>query len=140
MSIQVAKKYSIQDRRRVLGKAFWGIARFYDFSREEQAVLFGMSKSNRVPLKKLEDSSSIPDSEAVEIIVSQLLGIHKNLGILYPRADELEGNHRLKTTWFKRPMRELNDKTPMEFILEDERPLSKIAVLRRLLDIKRTST
>ncbi|HYX38268.1 MAG TPA: hypothetical protein VE954_34635 [Oligoflexus sp.] len=140
MSIQAASKYSVEDKRRVLGKAFWGISRFYDFSREEQAVLFGMSKTNRVPLKKLEESLSIPDFEAVEIIVSHLLGIHKNLGILYPRADELDGNHRLKTSWFKRPMRELNDKTPMEFILEDERPLSKITVLRRLLDLKRTST
>lgn len=132
-------QYSLEDKRRVLGKAFWGMVQLYGFSRDEQAILFGMSRTNRSPLKKLEDASMIPDGEATEIIVCHLLGIHKNLGILYPRADELEGNHKLKVSWFRRPMRELEDRAPMDFLLQDERPLSKVTVLRRLLDLKRTA-
>lgn len=132
-------KHSIDDTRRALARAFWGIAKFYEFSRQEQAGLLLMSKTNRAPIKKFQDDESIPNNESVEIIVSQLLGIHKNLSILYPRADEIEGNYQLKKSWFHRPLRELEGKVPIEFILEDDRPIAKITVLRRFLDIKRTS-
>jgi len=140
MPTQTARSYSPEQIRRVLGKAFWGIVRFYEFRREDQAVLLGLSKNNRSPLGKLEENASIPHAESAEIIAGQLLGIHKCLGILYPRADELEGNYRLQVSFFKRPMKELGDKTPMEFSLEDEhRPISRLTTLRRILDIKRTA-
>jgi len=124
---------------RVLGKAFWGIVQHYGLTRQEQAYLLEMSPSNRSPLKKLEELQRLPKGEFPQLLTKQLLGIHKNLGILYPRADEIMDNQQLKKNWFKRPMLELDGKKPIDWILQGESRLVRLATLRRTLDIIRTS-
>ncbi|MFW7381518.1 MAG: hypothetical protein ACOH5I_22105 [Oligoflexus sp.] len=127
------------DLERALGKAFWGMVKLYGLNREEQAYLLEMSPSNRVPLKKLEEMQRLPKGEFPQLLTKQLLGIHKNLGILYPRSDEIADNQQLKRNWFKRPMLELDGKKPIDWILEGDARLVKLAALRRTLDIIRTS-
>jgi hypothetical protein len=129
-----------EDIRRALGKAFWGIVEYYGFKRDEQAVLLGISPNNRSVLAKLQEKLQIPESELAEIVTRQLLGIHKSLSILYPRADQHEGNYRLKKSFFNRPNKNLSDLTPLDYLLQDRmRPLSRVTVIRRNLDIIRTA-
>ncbi len=77
-----------EEQAQVLGKAFWNLVNLYQFTREEQALLLGI-KANRERLNSLEKQKTIPLDPDKFLRGSHLLGIHKNLRILYPHNREI---------------------------------------------------
>ncbi len=113
---------------RALGAAFWNIAREYGFNREEQALLLGI-KYNRARLGVLEKGSKIPVEYDAFFLVATLLGIHKNLRILFPH------NRELVYQWMKTPQPLLEGQVPMEYISKDPvQSMPRLFSVRRLLD------
>lgn len=113
---------------RVLGEAFWNIVHHYGFNREEQATILGI-KYNRQRLKSLEDEMCIPDDIDKKNRVGILLGIHKNLRILFPH------NREIVYSWMKTPQSDLNNLIPIEYIMQSpEESLFRLAAIRRRLD------
>jgi hypothetical protein len=125
---QPAEKISEQEERAVLGEAFWNIVELYGFTQKEQAALLGI-KPYRQRLKDLHDNKLIPDDTDKKYRVGLLLGIHKNLRILFPH------NKEIVYGWMKNPQRDLDGKIPIEFIMEDmDNTLPRLAAVRRRLD------
>ncbi len=118
----------------VLGEAFWNIVRLYRLGRKEQAALLGMNPDNRQALIDYEGKKSIPLDPDKFFRVSLILGIHKNLRILYPENRDIVYN------WMTTQQSLFHEKTPMDFIMENEADsLLKLATVRRALDIIRTT-
>lgn len=118
----------------ILGEAFWNMARLYELGRKEQAILLGMNPDNRQALIEYEKKKSIPLDPDKFFRVGLLLGIHKNLRILYPENREIVYN------WMTTKQKMFHGNTPMEFIMEDQAgSLLRLATVRRALDIIRTT-
>lgn len=118
----------------ILGEAFWNIVRLYELGRKEQAILLGMNPDNRQALKDYETKKLIPLDPDKFFRVSLLLGIHKNLRILYPQ------NKNVVYHWMTTPQKLFGDQSPMEFIKADTtHSLLRLATVRRALDIIRTN-
>lgn len=113
---------------RALGAAFWGMAEKYGFKRKDEALFLGI-RFNGERLGKLQKDREIPDEPDVLQRVGNLLGIHKNLRILYPY------NRELVYGFFGHEWELLGGRTPLAFL--HEAPLESFArlfTLRRLLD------
>ena|SRR3990167_2451115 len=118
----------------ILGEAFWNIARLYELGRKDQAILLGMNPDNRQALIEYEKKKSIPLDPDKFFRIGLLLGIHKNLRILYPENREIVYN------WMTTKQEAFGGKTPMEFIAEHpSNSLMRLATVRRYLDIIRTT-
>lgn len=123
-----------EENAAILGEAFWNIVRLYELGRKEQAILLGMNPNNRQALKDYETKKLIPLDPDKFFRVSLLLGIHKNLRILYPQ------NKNVVYNWMNTPQKLFGQKSPMEFIKADiTHSLLRLATVRRALDIIRTS-
>ena len=117
----------------VLGKAFWNLAEHYKLTQKEIAVLLGI-KENRYRLTQLKQKNDIPDDPDKELRVSHMIGIHKNLRVLFPH------NREVVYSWFKTRRELLGGKSAMEYIAEDPmQSLPRIFSIRRLLDQIRVS-
>lgn len=117
-----------------LGKAFWRMAELYELNRQEQALLLGI-KYNRQRLMKLENEAKIPDDPDKYYRVGHLLGIHKNLRILFPH------NRELVYEWLHRKREQFGDRSALDFIKENPvESLVRIAAIRRMLDQIRCSS
>jgi hypothetical protein len=113
---------------RALGTAFWRLVEHYRFTQKEQAVLLGI-KYNRERLQSLCDKQEIPFDPDKFLRVGNLLGIHKNLRIIYPH------NRDIVYGWMKTPREEFHGKSAMDFISEDfGASLLRIFTVRRMLD------
>ena len=122
------------DNAQILGEAFWNMVFHYKLSRKEQALLLGVNQNNRKTLKEYEIKKSIPLDPDKFLRVSLLLGVHKNLRILFPQ------NRSVAYNWMTTKQELFNNKTPMDFIAEDPaNSLLRLATVRRALDIIRTS-
>ncbi len=118
----------------ILGEAFWNIVRLYALGRKDQAILLGMNQDNRKALKDYESKKQIPIEPDKFLRVGILLGIHKNLRILYP------DNLNVVYHWMTTRQKLFHDKAPMEFISDDpDNSLLRLATVRRALDVLRTS-
>lgn len=123
-----SKMASSQNDAEILGEAFWQLMHHYQFTREEQAALLGI-KPNRQRLKDLSDKKTLPDDEDKKYRVGLLLGIHKNLRILFPH------NREIVYGWMKSPQNDIGGQIPIEFIMEKPgESLVRLAALRRRLD------
>ncbi len=113
----------------VLGEAFWNLVRHYDIGREDQALLLGFRADSRGRLKRFENEGSIPIEYDVFYRVSTLLGIHKNLRILFPH------NRELVYRWMGTPQPLLEGKSALEYIrAKPLESLQRMHAIRRLLD------
>lgn len=118
----------------ILGSAFWNIVKLYDLSRIDQAILLGVNPNNRQLLKSYEDKKKIPLDADKFLRVSFLLGIHKNLRILFPQ------NQNVIYNWLTTKQKLFHNQTPMQFIASDPaNSLLHLATVRRALDLLRTS-
>lgn len=118
---------------KALGKAFWKLVEHYGLKRKEQALLLGIN-NNTQRLLDLQKKSEVPDDVDKCFRVGLLLGIHKNLRILYPE------NREIVYAFMKSPWYQLQNKSPLEFIAEDEtESLLRLATIGRMLDITRTT-
>ena len=114
--------------RRALGKAFWNLATHYSLTQKEAAILLGI-KENRTRLAQLKKNNEIPDDPDKELRVSHMIGIHKNLRVLFPH------NREVVYSWFKTKRDLLGGKSAMEYIAEDPlQSLPRMFSIRRLLD------
>ncbi len=117
-----------EEQAHVLGKAFWKLVQLYQFSRTEQATLLGI-KANRERLNSLEKQNTIPVDPDKFLRVSHLLGIHRNLRILYPH------NREIVYSWMKTPRELFHGVSAIEFIEEDPlNSLPRLFTVRRTLD------
>lgn len=113
---------------RVLGKAFWSIVEHYALNQREQAILLGI-KENRQRLNTLKKEVQIPDDPDKILRVAHLVGIHKNLRILFPQ------NRVVAYGWFKTKRDLFDGLSAMEYIAEDPmNSLPRLFSVRRLLD------
>lgn len=112
-----------------LGKSFWKLVHLYGFTREEQALLLGVKPENRQRLISLEKEKSIPVEADKFQRVGNLLGIHKNLRILFPH------NRELVYEWMKTPREIFHGRSAMEFIKDDPiNSFARLFTVRRALD------
>lgn len=127
-----AKKISPADQLRAASKAFWNIVEHYKFSREEQALLLGVNY-NRDRLNQLQKERKIPESDDSVLRVSILVGIHKNLRLLFPY------NRDLVYKWMKVKNDDFGGVSPIEYIKHAQlgEGLNRIAAIRRRLDFIR---
>ena len=117
-----------------LGKAFWRTMDLFELNREEQAALLGLSGGNRAALKAYADKQTIPLREEVFLRVGMLMGIVKNLRILFPHAE----NKDMIVRWMKIKREEFGHKSAMEYIKEEpNESFSRLFAVRRMLDIIR---
>jgi len=117
-----------------LGKAFWRTVSLFDLNREEQAALLGLSGGNRTALKAYADKETIPEREEVFLRVGMLMGIVKNLRIIFPHAE----NKDMIYKWLKIQREEFGHKSAIEYIKEEpNESFSRLFAVRRMLDIIR---
>lgn len=128
------KKNNSEQVRKVLGRAFWSIVKHYDLNQREQAIVLGI-KENRSRLNSLKSKKSIPEDPDKELRVSHLLGIHKNLRILFPH------NREVAYKWFKTQRAQFNNMSAMEYIASgpEFESMLRLAAVRRFLDQVRVS-
>lgn len=111
-----------------LGEAFWNLVNHYKFSRKQQAFLLGI-KENRQRLGELETKSLIPVDPDKFRRVGHLLGIHKNLRILYPH------NQKTVYEWMQRPREKFGGMSAIDFVcLNEAETLPRLFAVRRYLD------
>jgi hypothetical protein len=138
--VELSYNLSESEKEKALAKAFWAIVECYGFSLDVVARLLYMSPDNRSPLNKLKEKSEFPKKPFAAIQnTAQLLGIHKNLGILFPEVTTNSDNAKLKYGWFKVPMKTYGGKSPIDFLKEgsENEILDRLKVIRRNLDIQR---
>jgi len=120
-------------QQKALGKAFWAMAQKHKLKRCDQAVILGI-KNYPQRLGMLEQKHSIPDDVDKFARVGHLLGIHKNLRMLYPYNSELVYG------FFRIPWSLIEGQTPLEFLHQAPQiSFERLFTLRRLLDMQRTS-
>jgi len=112
----------------VLGEAFWSIAQHYQLTQKEQALLLGI-KFNKQRLSDLLEKKEIPDDVDKSLRVAHLVGIHKNLRILFPN------NRDVVYGWMKVKRDLFQGLSALEFIAQDPlESLPRLFTVRRLLD------
>ena len=118
---------------RILGEAFWNLVRHYNFNRRQQAFLLGI-KENRQRLGDLEAKNLIPVDPDKFRRVGHLLGIHKNLRILYPH------NRKIVYEWMKKPRNNFGGVSAIDFVCTNEaESLPRLFAVRRYQDQVRVS-
>ncbi|MDQ3233910.1 MAG: helix-turn-helix domain-containing protein [Pseudobdellovibrionaceae bacterium] len=90
------KRPSPEQLQKVLGIAFWNIAEHYGLTQKDIALILGI-KENRQRLAALKKDLAIPEDPDKLLRVSHLVGIHKNLCILFPH------NREVVYAWLKTP-------------------------------------
>ena len=114
--------------RKTLAKAFWKLVKHYSLVQREQAGLLGI-KENRSRLNKLREEVELPDDPDKYLRVAHLIGIHKNLRVLFPH------NREVVYSWMKTPRDLFQGQSAIEYILSDYlRSLPRLASVRRVLD------
>lgn len=124
-----------EDVHRILGKAFWKLTERYKLTQKDIAILLGLNPEYHQRVKNLQRKKEIPKDPDKELRVSHLIGIHKNLRILFPQ------NREIVYSWFKTKRDLLGGKSAMEYIAEGpaQGSLPRLYSIRRLLDQIRVS-
>jgi len=122
-----------KDEQKALGKVLWLLAEEYNLSISELAILLDVGEKTIRNAKK-ERNFPQPSLDRIRRI-GHLLGIKKNLEILFPRNKEIRAN------WLKVPRDTFKGKSAMELI--EENPLlsmDRLFTVRRILDMYRVGT
>ncbi len=98
----------------------------WQLSTEDQAVLLGLASGNRAALARYRKGEPIGSSRDQYERVGHLLGIHKNLRLLFP------ANRDLAYRWMSTPNRAFENRTPVELVREWG--FAGLLVLRTYLD------
>lgn len=100
-----------QDRG-ALARMVMKLLEHWQLNTEDQAALLGLASSNRAALTRYRRGEPIGTSRDQYERVGHLLGIHKNLRLLFPR------NRDLAYRWMTTRNRAFENRTPMEVIRE----------------------
>ncbi len=84
----------------------------WNLSTEDQAPLLGIAASNRAALTRYRKGEAIGTSRDQYERVGHLLGIHKNLRLLFPR------NRDLAYRWMSTRNKAFDNLTPVEVVKE----------------------
>lgn len=100
-----------QDRG-VLARMVMTLLDHWKLSTEDQAALLGIAASNRAALTRYRKGEAIGTSRDQYERVGHLLGIHKNLRLLFPQ------NLDLAYRWMSTRNRAFDNLTPVEVVKE----------------------
>lgn len=96
--------------RGALAKMVMTLLDHWQLTTEDQAVLLGIATANRAALKRYREGEAIGTSRDQFDRVGHLLGIHKNLRLLFPH------NRDLAYRWMSTRNKAFDHLTPVEVI------------------------
>jgi len=98
--------------RGALARMVMNLLDHWNLGTEDQAALLGIASSNRAALTRYRKGEPIGTSRDQYERVGHLLGIHKNLRLLFPQ------NRELAYRWMSTRNRAFDNLTPVEVIRE----------------------
>ena len=90
MGATAQRKVAASQDRGALAKMVMTLLDHWQLSTEDQAALLGIAGSNRAALSNYRNGKPIGTSRDQYERVGHLLGIHKNLRLLFPQNQDLE--------------------------------------------------
>ena len=106
------KGVSASEDRGALARMVMTLLDHWNLSTEDQAALLGIAASNRAALARYRRGEPIGTSRDQYERVGHLLGIHKNLRLLFPQ------NRELVYRWISTRNRAFDNLSPVEVIRE----------------------
>lgn len=103
---------SASEDRGALAKMVMTLMDHWQLSTEDQAVLLGIAVSNRATLSRYRKGEAIGSSRDQYERVGHLLGIHKNLRLLFPQ------NRDLAYRWMTTRNRAFDNLSPVQVVKE----------------------
>ena len=108
---RAGQAHASQDRG-ALAKMVMTLLDHWKLSTEDQAALLGLAPSNRAALTRYRKGEAIGTSRDQFERVGHLLGIHKNLRLLFPQ------NRDLAYRWMSTRNKAFDNLTPAEIVKE----------------------
>lgn len=112
MTAAVEREASASRDRGALARMVMTLLDHWELNTEDQAALLGIAAGNRAALSRYRKGEPIGTSRDQYERVGHLLGIHKNLRLLFPR------NRNLAWRWMTTRNRAFDNLTPVEVIKE----------------------
>jgi hypothetical protein len=109
--VQERQTTASQDRG-ALAKMVMALLEHWKLTTEDQAALLGVAASNRAALTRYRKGEPIGTSRDQYERVGHLLGIHKNLRLLFPQ------NRGLAYRWMSTRNKAFDNLTPVEVVKE----------------------
>lgn len=110
-AVAQAQEETAEDRG-ALAKMVMALFEHWQLGTEDQAALLGIAGSNRAALARYRRGEAIGSSRDQYERVGHLLGIHKNLRLLFPQ------NRDLAYRWMSTRNKAFDNRTPVEVIRE----------------------
>lgn len=111
MAVQHKQGVTSEDRG-ALAKMVMALLDHWNLSTEDQAALLGIAPSNRAALTRYRKGEPIGTSRDQFERVGHLLGIHKNLRLLFPQ------NRELAYRWISTRNKAFDNLSPVDVIKE----------------------
>lgn len=112
MTAAVEREASASPDRGALARMVMTLLDHWELNTEDQAALLGIAAGNRAALSRYRKGEPIGTSRDQYERVGHLLGIHKNLRLLFPR------NRNLAYRWMTTRNRAFDNLTPVEVVKE----------------------
>ncbi len=112
MCAVAANEVAISQDRGALAKMVMTLLDHWNLSTEDQAALLGLATSNRAALSNYRSGKPIGTSRDQFERVGHLLGIHKNLRLLFPQ------NRDMAYRWMSTRNKAFENLTPVEVVRE----------------------
>lgn len=112
MAVIAQRQIGSTDDKGKLAKMIMTLFEHWNISTEDQAALLGIAPGNRAALARYRRGEPIGTSRDQYDRVGHLLGIHKNLRLLFPQ------NRDLAYRWMSTRNRAFDNLTPVEVIKE----------------------
>ncbi|HOM14937.1 MAG TPA: MbcA/ParS/Xre antitoxin family protein [Rubrivivax sp.] len=112
MQAVVERAPSASGDRGALARMVMTLLDHWKLSTEDQAALLGIAAGNRAALTRYRKGEPIGSSRDQYERVGHLLGIHKNLRLLFPQ------NRELAYRWMSTRNKAFDNRTPVEVVKE----------------------
>ena len=112
MAVLAEREVSASQDRSALAKMVMALLDHWKLSTEDQAALLGIATSNRAALSNYRSGKPVGTSRDQYERVGHLLGIHKNLRLLFPQDPELAYR------WMSTRNKAFDNLTPVEVVKE----------------------
>jgi hypothetical protein len=112
MAALAEREVSASQDRSALAKMVMALLDHWKLSTEDQAALLGIAASNRAALSNYRSGKPVGTSRDQYERVGHLLGIHKNLRLLFPQ------NRELVYGWMSTRNKAFDNLTPVEVVKE----------------------
>ena len=112
MDAVLERPITTPEDRSALAKMVMALLSHWDLTTEDQAALLGIASSNRAALTRYRKGEPIGSNRDQFERVGHLLGIHKNLRLLFPQ------NRDLAYRWMSTRNKAFDNLTPVEVIKE----------------------